>query len=147
MEKSISASQCTNAQGPLRVLLAEDDKINQILAVKILEKEGFDVTVANNGIEAVEAVRENDYDVVLMDVQMPDMDGYTATKKIRQMEAEGVKNQRISIIAMTAHASLHDRETSISAGMDSFLSKPMNREILMGLIQELITSGRENNEL
>ena len=133
-----------NMNEGLNVLLAEDDKINQILALKILEKEGFSVTVANNGKEAVQSVQESDFDLILMDVQMPEMDGYTATKEIRKLEDDGKITQRIPIIAMTAHASIQDREKSISAGMDDFMSKPINRESLVRLIQELRQKQNEN---
>lgn len=128
----------------LTVLLAEDDKINQILAMKILEKEGFIVTVANNGKEAVQSVQEMNYDLILMDVQMPEMDGYTATQEIRKLEDEGAVKQRTPIIAMTAHASLQDREKSMTVGMDDFMSKPINRDSLVRLIQELRHKQKKN---
>lgn len=119
----------------LTILLVEDDKINQILAVKILEKEGCNFVVANNGLEAVEAVREHDFDLVLMDVQMPEMDGYTATKMIRSLEADGIIIDRTPIIAMTAHASSQERERALDVGMDEFISKPINREALVQMIR------------
>ncbi len=135
-----------NMKEGLNVLLAEDDKINQILALKILEKEGFSVTVANNGKEAVQSVQESDFDLILMDVQMPEMDGYTATKEIRKLEGDGSITQRIPIIAMTAHASIQDREKSITAGMDDFMSKPINRDSLVRLIQDLRPGLKEGKD-
>lgn len=147
IETSTPVRQISNREEPLKILLAEDDKINQILAIKMLEKEGFDITVAGNGIEAVEAIREKKFDVVLMDVQMPEMDGYTATKEIRRLEVDNEKISRTPIIAMTAHASPHDRNVSLSAGMDDFMSKPINRVKLVQLIRELVISDQESSEI
>lgn len=86
-------------------------------------------------MEAVEAVREHDFDLVLMDVQMPEMDGYTATKMIRSLEADGIIIDRTPIIAMTAHASSQERERALDVGMDEFISKPINREALVQMIR------------
>ena len=109
-----------------RVLLVEDNEINQQVAGEILEAAGLSVSLANNGQEAVEAVKKGDFDAVLMDVQMPVMDGYTATREIRNREDE----IRIPIIAMTAHALAGDREKSLEAGMDDHVSKPIDPELL-----------------
>jgi two-component system, sensor histidine kinase and response regulator len=116
-----------------RVLLVEDNEINQQVAGEILEAAGLSVSLANNGQEAVDAVKKGDFDAVLMDVQMPVMDGYTATREIRNWENQ-IRNPqsaiRIPIIAMTAHALAGDREKSLDAGMDDHVSKPIDPELL-----------------
>jgi two-component system, sensor histidine kinase and response regulator len=114
-----------------RVLLVEDNEINQQVAGEILEAAGLSVSLANNGQEAVDAVKKGDFDAVLMDVQMPVMDGYTATRKIRNWENQ-IRNPQsaIPIIAMTAHALAGDREKSLDAGMDDHVSKPIDPELL-----------------
>jgi CheY-like chemotaxis protein/HPt (histidine-containing phosphotransfer) domain-containing protein len=115
-------------QACLRVLLAEDNVINQRLAVGVLSKYGHHVTVVNNGQEAVNALEKADFDVVLMDVQMPVMDGYEATQQIRL--AEQASGRHIPIIAMTAHAMKGDREKCIAAGMDEYIPKPIRITVL-----------------
>ncbi len=117
---------------PLSILLAEDNVINQRLAVGVLRKYGHQVTVVGDGQQAVDALEQTDFDLVLMDVQMPVMDGLEATRSIR--EAEVLSGRHIPIIAMTAHAMKGDRETCIEAGMDDYIPKPIHiaalREIL-----------------
>jgi two-component system, sensor histidine kinase and response regulator len=117
-------------------LLAEDSSTNQRLAVGILSKWGHQVTVANNGREAVAAVGKESFDLVLMDVQMPEMDGYQATAVIREREAG--KNIRIPIVAMTAHAMKGDREECLAAGMDGYVAKPIRRAELEQVIDEVV---------
>ncbi|MFT3685684.1 MAG: response regulator [Phycisphaerales bacterium] len=117
----------------LNVLLAEDNPVNQKFAVRVLEGAGHKVKVANNGREAVEHTAAQTFDVVLMDVQMPEMDGLEATKAIRQREATGAgesNGHRLPIIAMTANAMSGDREMCINAGMDGYVPKPVKRETL-----------------
>jgi CheY-like chemotaxis protein len=106
----------------LRILVVEDNMVNQKLAKRLLEKRGHNVTMANNGKEAVDAVERERFDVVLMDVEMPEMDGLTATGEIRQKHQE---TPRLPIIAMTAHAMKGDREKCLQAGMDDYVSKPV----------------------
>ena len=122
------------------ILLAEDNEVNQRLAVKILEKYHHGVTVANNGLEAFEAIQKKRYDVILMDVQMPIMGGFEATQKIREYEREqGLV--RTPIIALTAHAMLGDREKCIQAQMDEYLSKPLKQNQMMQTILKCATLG------
>ena len=130
---------------PLKILLAEDSLVNQQLAVALLSGEGHEVVVANNGREAVAAVETGKFDVVLMDVQMPEMDGLEATAIIRRNEAargsQGTREApRLPIIAMTAHALAGDRERCIDAGMDGYTSKPINADELFAAIHGLAKS-------
>jgi signal transduction histidine kinase/DNA-binding response OmpR family regulator len=117
----------------LRILLAEDNKVNQCVARRLLEKHGHTVTVAGNGCEAVSLLDGADFDLVLMDVQMPDMDGFEATAAIRVKE-DGT-GRHIPIIAMTAHAMKGDEERCLQAGMDSYVPKPITSAVLFGAIE------------
>ncbi len=119
----------------VRILLAEDNKINQKVAIGILGKRGYQVDAVFNGKEAVEALEKGHYDLVLMDVQMPEMDGLEATKIIRSQKSK-VLNHRIPIIAMTAHAMKGDREKCLEAGMDDYVSKPINPDELFTTIEK-----------
>jgi CheY-like chemotaxis protein/HPt (histidine-containing phosphotransfer) domain-containing protein len=135
---------------PLRVLLAEDNIVNQKLVLGLLEPHGHHVTVANNGEEAVAAASSGDYDVILMDVQMPVLDGFGATGKIRDREKAGSKP--VPIIAMTAHAMDGDRERCLEAGMSDYLSKPVRRKTLNAKLAEWVDTapregGSTNSEL
>ncbi len=112
----------------LRVLVVEDNAVNQRLATRLLEKRGHRVTVTANGREAVESVEKHAYDLILMDVQMPEMDGLEATAVIREREKH--KGARIPIIALTAHAMKGDRERCLAAGMDGYLTKPIRSQEL-----------------
>jgi two-component system sensor histidine kinase/response regulator len=105
------------------VLVAEDNEVNQLVAVRMLERRGFRVDIAGNGAEAVRAAAERDYDLIFMDCQMPELDGYAATRAIRGHEGETL---RVPIVAMTAHSMRGDRERCLAAGMDDFLSKPLD---------------------
>jgi len=132
----------------LRVLLAEDSLVNQKLAVALLERLGHTVVVANNGREAVAAWQSQDFDLVLMDVQMPEMDGFEATGTIR--DKEKVTGGHVPIIAMTAHALKEDRERCLQAGMDEYVAKPIRArqlfdamEAVMGVPAESDVPARE----
>ncbi len=116
---------------PLRILVAEDNHVNQLLATVTLEKEGHRADVANNGIEAVDALRNIPYDLVLMDVNMPEMDGLEATRKIREMAGD---MGRVPIIALTANAMKGDQELFLAAGMNDYVSKPLDRDKLVAVV-------------
>jgi CheY-like chemotaxis protein len=118
---------------PLRVLLTEDNAINQRLACRLLEREGHTVLLANNGIEALRAFAEQPLDLILMDVQMPQMDGLEATAEIRKREKTGTTH--VPIIAMTAHAMADDRDRCLAAGMDDYVTKPIDIHMLFEAIE------------
>ena len=129
----------------IRILLAEDNVVNQKLALILLKKFGFDAEAVGNGKKAVEALRESQYDVVLMDIEMPEMDGFEATAMIRD-PASGVLNNNITIIAMTAHAMTGDREKCIESGMNEYISKPIQPTELFAIISNTIESDNFQSE-
>ncbi len=120
----VTSHSLREAQRSMRILLAEDNVVNQRLVARILEKRGHTAVVANNGREAINALERQEFDVVLMDVQMPEMDGFEATAAIR--EKEKASGRHLPIIAMTAHAMKGDRERCLEAGMDGYVSKPVH---------------------
>jgi signal transduction histidine kinase/CheY-like chemotaxis protein len=125
-----------------RVLLAEDNVVNQRVAARILQQRGFAVDLAANGLEAVDAALRSEYKLVFMDCQMPEMDGYQATGEIRRLEAK--RGRQTPIIALTANALPGDRERCFNAGMDDFLAKPLNAEELDRVIERwLIEAARQ----
>ncbi len=119
---------------PLRVLLAEDNAVNRLLAVKLLEKDGHTVATVSDGREALARLAVETFDVVLMDVQMPEMNGFETTAAIRDGETGTPRHQ--FIVAMTAHALKGDRERCLAAGMDRYLSKPISRDALAAVLAE-----------
>jgi CheY-like chemotaxis protein len=123
-----------DAPRPLRILLAEDNIVNQRVAVGLLKKRGHEVIVANNGVEALDELARGPVDLVLMDMQMPQMGGLEATEKIRERERESGAHTRI--VAMTAHAMSGDRERCLEAGMDGYLSKPIDPAVLFATVEQ-----------
>jgi CheY-like chemotaxis protein len=131
--KEQEAKAWENIQGA-RVLLVEDNEINQQVAMEILQGAGLNVTIANNGQEGVDAARANQYDAILMDIQMPVMDGYTATREIRKDE----RFKELPIIAMTAHAMSGDEDKSLEAGMNGHVAKPVDPDQLFATLKKWI---------
>ncbi|MCA9712616.1 MAG: response regulator, partial [Myxococcales bacterium] len=116
-----------------RVLVVDDDQINRLVATRLLGKMGLQVDVVGSGAEALERLAQAPFDAVLMDCQMPDMDGYETTRALRQRETEG----RVRVVAMTASAMEEDRRRCYEAGMDAFISKPVRRESLVEVFLSL----------
>jgi CheY-like chemotaxis protein len=123
---------------PLRILLAEDNPINQHLAVRLLQKRGHEVVVAADGMQTLKAIENENYDLVLMDVQMPSLDGLEVTRRIREREKSGAR--RLPIIAMTAHALKGDRERCLEAGCDGYVSKPIQAAELFRVMASSLSS-------
>jgi signal transduction histidine kinase/CheY-like chemotaxis protein len=123
-------------QPALKILLAEDNRVNQVLATRPLEKRGHTVFVAETGKAALDSVKQQAFDLVLMDIQMPDMDGLAAAAAIREREKQGGKH--IPIIAMTAHAMVGDKEKCLRAGMDSYIAKPLQVKALFATIDNVL---------
>ena len=129
----------------MRILLAEDNPVNQMVAIKLLAKDGHHVKVATTGLEAVQAWEHESFDLILMDEQMPSMDGVEAVKQIRRRELEnGAK--RTAIVALTASAMKGDRERFLAAGMDGYLAKPFTSEELYAAIRHGISSAANVNQ-
>ncbi len=126
---------------PLRILIAEDDHVNQLVIRAMLEKTDHQIDIVGNGVEAVAAAMRAPYDLVLMDVQMPEMDGVTATEKIREMPGEAGK---IPIIALTANAMVGSREAYLAAGMTDYLTKPIRPQTLLETIAKYSGAGRKD---
>jgi CheY-like chemotaxis protein len=122
-----------------RVLLAEDVKLNQMLTQKLLARSGYVIDIAENGRQAIEALNNADYDVILMDVQMPEMDGIEATKQIRLLPGE---KKSVPIIALTAQADVNTEDELRAVGMDDYISKPINFDILFSKLSALAAKRR-----
>ncbi len=120
----------------LRILLAEDNAVNQAVAMRLLKKMGHEVEVAENGLQALAALEKQSFDLVIMDVQMPEMDGFEATAEIRRRERE--RGGHLPIVAMTAHAMKGDRERCLAAGMDAYITKPVQRRDLYEAIEKVM---------
>jgi CheY-like chemotaxis protein len=117
---------------PLRILVAEDNVVNQKLALRLLQQMGYRADIASNGIEAIESIERQPYDVVLMDVQMPEMDGLAAAREINRRWPDGTRPR---IVAMTANAMRGDREECIQAGMDDYVTKPIRVDQLVEALE------------
>jgi len=128
------------ARHPLRILLAEDNVVNQKLALRLLQQMGYRADLASNGVEAIESVQRQTYDVVLMDVQMPEMDGLEASKAIA---ARWGARERPRIVAMTANAMQGDRDLCIAAGMDDYVTKPIRVDALVEALTRVAARGEE----
>jgi two-component system, sensor histidine kinase and response regulator len=126
-----------------RILVAEDNRINQRLILLLLEKAGYSTQLATNGAEAVEALKKEQFDIVLMDVQMPVMDGEEATREIRAFETGACGgNRHVPIIAVTAHAMRGDRERCLAAGMDDYLTKPLQNGVLEAAVIQWLANSK-----
>ncbi|MEP7016260.1 MAG: ATP-binding protein, partial [Verrucomicrobiota bacterium] len=136
---SVAASPGATLQGQLRILLVEDNVINRAVATAFLQKSGHTLVHAGNGREAVEAAANEYFDAILMDVQLPEMDGLEATRRIR--ESEQATGRRTPIIAMTAHAMAGDRERCLASGMDGYLSKPLEKGALTAILKSVSKHG------
>lgn len=134
----------TDTQKALHILVVEDNLVNQRLALKLLQNQGHDVVVAGNGRDALDVWAQGDFDLVLMDMQMPEMDGFEATQKIRSIEQ--AMGGRVPIVAMTAHAMVGDREKCLAAGMDDYISKPIHVETLTKVIRDLFRAPQGSSE-
>jgi CheY-like chemotaxis protein/HPt (histidine-containing phosphotransfer) domain-containing protein len=163
----ITRHSIQEARRRLNVLLAEDNLVNQEVAVKMLEKRGHRVVAAPNGKKAMEALHKESFDLILMDIQMPEMDGFETTRAIRKFETGNLKLEtgdmqpqssiinrrssihRIPIVAMTAHAMTADRERCLAAGMDDYISKPIKAEALFTVIEKLAdgSQDKENEKI
>lgn len=137
---AVTAAAAEKGARSLSILVAEDNRVNQKVVTAMLERLGHRVTLANDGREAVEIFRDGDFDLILMDALMPEMDGFAATRAIRRMEAE--RGGHVTIVALTASVLEGDREKCLAAGMDDFLAKPITLDSLNKLLQELADGDR-----
>jgi two-component system, sensor histidine kinase and response regulator len=131
-----AAEKLSTAANGYRILLAEDNLVNQRVALLLLQKRGYDVTVVTDGRQAVDAYKRERFDLVLMDVQMPEMDGLEALQVIRDIER--ASGRHTPVVALTAHAMSEDRDRCNAAGMDAFLTKPLNSGKLFATLEELL---------
>jgi CheY-like chemotaxis protein len=127
-----------SAPRALRVLLVEDNPINQKIAARLLEKHGHSVVIAENGRVALERLEGSQFDVVLMDLQMPEMDGFTATAAIRRQEAG--TGRHLPFVAVSANAMVGDRERCLAAGMDGYVAKPVQSHVLIREMTEVLAA-------
>ena len=123
---------------PLKILLADDTAVNLTLATKLLKKRGHDITAVENGLQAFEAFKETYYDVVLMDIHMPVMDGIESTKKIQEFEISQPSRPKTPIIAMTANNEQSDHKNYLQAGMTGIITKPLSIKTVVAQIREII---------
>ncbi len=129
--------------------MAEDNEINRLVALEILERFHFQCDVATTGRQAIECLLSKPYDVVLMDCQMPELDGLSATREIRRLESEGelkARGYRVPVVALTANAIEGDREVCLAAGMDDYLTKPLDAMKLIGVLEAMLKVDCEATE-
>jgi CheY-like chemotaxis protein len=140
--ENINPKECISPgpRTPLRILLAEDNEVNQLVMLKMLKRLGYRADIAANGIEAIQALERQTYDIVLMDVKMPEMDGLQATRTIRKLWPKGPK-----IIAVTAYALQGDRERCLEAGVDGYISKPVKMEELADMLRNISSQRSTRN--
>ncbi|MFT5288289.1 MAG: signal transduction histidine kinase/CheY-like chemotaxis protein [Planctomycetota bacterium] len=143
-EKEREATEITPAPPGAKLLIVEDNQVNQLVARRLLTRLGYSVDVASDGVEAIACFRGQSYDLILMDLQMPRMDGFEAAREIRAM---GEKGKRVPIVALTANALPEHRDRSLADGMDDFISKPFNFESLAKTIAHWIGAGRASSSL
>ena len=139
----VGAELLHHMQPSLHILVVEDNLVNRLLAIRLVEKHGHTTGFACNGREALHTLSHQPFDLVLMDVQMPDMDGLEATRAIRAQEGHSLRH--LPIIAMTAHAMQGDRELCLAAGMDAYVSKPIAVHELLGAIDQVLPVGAESS--
>ena len=133
------SSKNEDIQLEAKVLLVEDNPINLMVAQKMLEKVGLKASLANNGVEALQQLNEQSFDLVLMDCQMPEMDGFDATREIRRLDIRALNKQPLPIVAMTANVMSGDRERCLEVGMDDYIGKPVQREQLASVLKKWLT--------
>jgi len=131
------------AAGEARVLLVEDNPVNRHLAQKLLTMAGYRVETAENGQLALDALAADTFDIVLMDCQMPVLDGYAATRRIRDLQKAGRLPPRLPVVAMTANAMIGDREKCLDAGMDDYLTKPLDRALMLERVSHHLVAARQ----
>ncbi|MFV9614525.1 MAG: ATP-binding protein [Gammaproteobacteria bacterium] len=134
--RSVLLSKTGSIQLDAKVLLVEDNPINQMVAQKMLEKVGLKPVLANNGVEAMRQLNEQTFDLVLMDCQMPEMDGFDATREIRKLEIKATNQNSIPVVAMTANVMSGDRERCLEVGMDDYIGKPVQRDQLESVLRK-----------
>ena len=123
-----------------KILMVEDNPINQMVAQKMLEKIGLKATIANNGIEALQCLDQQSFDLVLMDCQMPEMDGFDATREIRKLDIKALDQKHLPVVAMTANVMSGDRERCLEVGMDDYIGKPVQRDQLATVLKKWLVN-------
>jgi two-component system sensor histidine kinase/response regulator len=141
LKRPVEASRRGAPLERLKILLAEDNRVNQLLVVRLLQARGHQVVVVGDGRAALDAIDKQSFDLILMDIQMPEMDGLEATRILRERERTGLRVP--PIIAMTAHAMKGDRDKCIEAGMTGYISKPIQPEQLFEHMEEVMAQAAE----